>query len=168
MAKVAQFEKGKTVVFGPEGFARVEGIGEKVVLGNKVMVVDLFVLDSKMNVTVPIDRAFERGLRLVTTKAAAERSLDALASDYEEAIPWNRDGRLLKDRFAEGEIEAMVEVLASLVDTAETRKLNDGQRTLMEKVRKAYARELGAALKLDDEATAVRIDAAITKRIGEK
>jgi CarD family transcriptional regulator len=168
MAKVAQFEKGKTVVFGPEGFARVEGIGEKVVLGNKVTVVDLFVLDSKMNVTVPLDRAVERGLRLVTTKAAAERSLEALVSGYEEAIPWNRDGRLLKDRFAEGELDAMVEVLASLVDTAETRKLNDGQRTLMEKVRKAYARELAAALKLDDEATDARIDAAIEKRIAAK
>jgi RNA polymerase-interacting CarD/CdnL/TRCF family regulator len=162
MAKVAQFEKGKTVVFGPEGF------GEKVVLGNKVTVVDLFVLDSKMNVTVPLDRAVERGLRLVTTKAAAERSLEALVSGYEEAIPWNRDGRLLKDRFAEGELDAMVEVLASLVDTAETRKLNDGQRTLMEKVRKAYARELAAALKLDDEATDARIDAAIEKRIAAK
>lgn len=168
MAKVAQFEKGKTVVFGPEGFARVEGIGEKVVLGNKVTVVDLFVLDSKMNVTVPLDRAVERGLRLVTTKAAAERSLEALVSGYEEPIPWNRDGRLLKDRFAEGELDAMVEVLASLVDTAETRKLNDGQRTLMEKVRKAYARELAAALKLDDEATEARIDAAIEKRIAAK
>ena len=85
MAKMTQFEKGKTVVFGPEGFARVEGIGEKVVLGNKV-----------------------------------------------------------------------------------TRKLNDGQRTLMEKVRKAYARELAAALKLDDEATDARIDAAIEKRIAAK
>ena len=168
MAKMAQFEKGKTVVFGPEGFARVEGIGEKVVLGNKVTVVDLFVLDSKMNVTVPLDRAVERGLRLVTTKAAAERSLEALVSGCEEAIPWNRDGRLLKDRFAEGELDAMVEVLASLVDTAETRKLNDGQRTLMEKVRKAYARELAAALKLDDEATDARIDAAIEKRIAAK
>ena len=64
MAKVAQFEKGKTVVFGPEGFARVESIGEKVVLGNKVTVVDLFVLDSKMNVTVPLKRAVERAQRL--------------------------------------------------------------------------------------------------------
>ena len=159
MAKVAQFEKGKTVVFGPEGFARVEGLSERVMLGEKMTVVNLFVLDSKMNVTVPLDRAVERGLRLVTTKAAAERSLEALATDYEEAIPWNRDGRLLKDRFAEGELE---------VETAETRKLNDGQRTLMEKVRKAYARELAAALKLDDEATATRIDASIERRIASK
>ena len=97
-----------------------------------------------------------------------DRSLEALATDYEEAIRWNRAGRLLKDRFAEGELEAMVEVLASLVDTAETRKLNDGQRTLMEKVRKAYARELAAALKLDDEATATRIDASIERRIASK
>ena len=162
--KTAQFEKGKTVVFGPEGFARVESIGERVMLGEKVTVVNLFVLDSKMNVTVPLERAVERGLRPVTGKAAAERSLEALASDFDEALPWQRDGRLLKDRFAEGGIDAMVEVLASLVDTAEERKLNDGQRTLLEKVRKAYARELAVALKASDESTEAKIDAAIARR----
>ena len=109
--KTAQFTKGKTVVFGPEGFARVESIGERVMLGEKVTVVNLFVLDSEMNVTVPLDRAVERGLRPVTGKTAAERSLESLATDHEEAIPWHRDGRLLKDRFAEGGIDAMVEVL---------------------------------------------------------
>ena len=101
MAKAAQFEKGKTVVFGPEGFARVEGIGEREMLGKRVTVVDLFVLDSKMNVTVPLERAVERGLRPVVSKAAAERSLTRLATDRSEPLPWNRDGRLLKDRFAE-------------------------------------------------------------------
>ena len=45
--KTAQFTKGKTVVFGPEGFARVESIGERVMLGEKVTVVNLFVLDSE-------------------------------------------------------------------------------------------------------------------------
>ena len=63
MTKTAQFAKGKTVVFGPEGFARVESIGERDLLGEKVTVVNLFVLDSKMNVTVPLERAVERGLR---------------------------------------------------------------------------------------------------------
>jgi CarD family transcriptional regulator len=165
VAKVAQFEKGKTVVFGPEGFALVESIGEKVVLGNKVTVVDLFVLDSKMNVTVPLERAVERGLRHVTSKASASKSLNVLANERNEPIPWNRDGRLLKDRFAEGEISGMVEVFSSLIDTAETRKLNDGQRTLLDRVRKAYAREIGEALGLDDETTQARIDAAIATRI---
>ncbi|MBM3680428.1 MAG: hypothetical protein FJW81_03735 [Actinobacteria bacterium] len=166
MAKVAQFEKGKTVVFGPEGFARVEGIGEREMLGKRVTVVDLFVLDSKMSVTVPLERAVERGLRPVTTKAAAERSLERLASDRDEPIPWNRDGRLLKDRFAEGELEGMVEVLASLIDAQEARKLNDGQRALLDRVRKAYAREVGEALRLSEDRTAERIDAALAKRLG--
>lgn len=166
MAKVAQFEKGKTVVFGPEGFARVEGIGEREMLGKRVTVVDLFVLDSKMSVTVPLERAVERGLRPVTTKAAAERSLERLASDRDEPIPWNRDGRLLKDRFAEGELEGMVEVLASLIDAQEARKLNDGQRALLDRVRKAYAREVGEALRLSEDRTAERIDAALAKRVG--
>ena len=165
MAKTAQFEKGSTVVFGPEGFARVEGIGEKVVLGNKVTVVDLFVLDSKMNVTVPLDRALDRGLRLVTNASAAKAAVATLANTHDEPIAWNRDGRLLKDRFAEGNLDGMVQVLASLVDTAETRKLNDGQRTLMDRVRKAFAREIGAALGLDEEATDAKIDEAIATRI---
>lgn len=163
--KTAQFEKGKTVVFGPEGFARVESIGERVMLGEKVTVVNLFVLDSKMNVTVPLDRAVERGLRPVSGKAAAERSLQTLATDRSEPIPWHRDGRLLKDRFAEGGLDAMVEVLASLVDTAEERKLNDGQRTLLERTRKAYARELAVALKASDAGVEAKIDAAIAKRV---
>ena len=166
MAKVAQFEKGKTVVFGPEGFARVEGIGEREMLGKRVTVVDLFVLDSKMNVTVPLERAVERGLRPVVSKAAAERSLTRLAADRTEPLPWNRDGRLLKDRFAEGDLDGMVDVLASLVDTQEERKLNDGQRALLDKVRKAYAREVGEALRLSEEKTEARIDAAIAERTG--
>jgi len=166
MAKVAQFEKGKTVVFGPEGFARVEGIGEREMLGKRVTVVDLFVLDSKMNVTVPLERAVERGLRPVVSKAAAERSLTRLATDRSEPLPWNRDGRLLKDRFAEGDLDGMVDVLASLVDTQEERKLNDGQRALLDKVRKAYAREVGEALRLSEEKTEARIDAAIAERTG--
>ena len=78
MAKVAQFEKGKTVVFGPEGFARVESIGEKVVLGNKVTVVDLFVLDSKMNVTVPLDRAGRRPGREVRREDTAQPAVGEL------------------------------------------------------------------------------------------
>ncbi len=164
MAKTTQFAKGKTVVFGPEGFARVESIGERVMLGEKVTVVNLFVLDSKMNVTVPLERAVERGLRPVTGKAAAERSLESLTRDHGEPIPWQRDGRLLKTRFAEGGIDAMVEVLASLVDTAQERKLNDSQRALYDKVRSAYARELAAALKVSDEAADARIETAIAKR----
>ena len=60
----------------------------------------------------------------------------------------------------------MVEVLASLIDTQEERKLNDGQRALLDKVRKAYAREVGEALRLSEDRTAERIDAAIAKRVG--
>lgn len=166
MTRMAQFENGETVVFGPEGFARIEAIGERKLLGRQMTVVDLFVLDSKMNVTVPLDRAFERGLRPVTSAALAKASLLTLATRTGEPIPWNRDGRLLKDRFAEGEIGGMVDVIASLIDTQETRKLNDGQRTLLDRARKAYLREVGAALGLDEDATNARIDVAITTRIG--
>lgn len=60
----------------------------------------------------------------------------------------------------------MVEVLASIEDTAQTRKLNDGQRTLQERVRKALTRELCAALDADEDVVSTRIDEALAQRHG--
>jgi CarD family transcriptional regulator len=167
LAPVAKFEVGRTVVFGSEGFARIEAYQERDLLGETVKVVDLFVLDTNMKVSVPLDRAVERGLRPIVTRKAADAALAELGEVRGEPLPWNRDGRILKDRFAEGGVDAMVEVLASIEDTAQTRKLNDGQRTLQERVRKALTRELAAALDLDDEAVGERIDAALARRHGD-
>lgn len=166
MAPVAEFEVGKTVVFGAEGFARVEAYQERELLGERVRVVDLFVIDTSMRVSVPVERAVERGLRPIASRKAAEAALTELATAGAEPLPWNRDGRILKDRFAEGGVDAMVEVLSSIEDTAQTRKLNDGQRTLQERVRKALTRELCAALDADEETVSTRIDEALAARHG--
>ena len=166
MAPVAEFEVGKTVVFGAEGFARVEAYQERELLGERVRVVDLFVIDTSMRVSVPVERAVERGLRPIVTRKAAGAALVELATPGAEPLAWNRDGRILKDRFAEGGVDAMVEVLASIEDTAQTRKLNDGQRTLQERVRKALTRELCTALDADEDVVSTRIDEALAQRHG--
>ena len=64
-SSAVSLEVGEIVVYGPEGFARVDGVEEREILGKAVEVVDLFVMDSNMRVSVPIDRALERGLRPV-------------------------------------------------------------------------------------------------------
>ena len=115
-SSAVSLEVGEIVVYGPEGFARVDGCEEREILGKTVTVVDLFVMDSSMRVSVPLDRALERGLRPVASVDDAEGALEALASRFDAPIPWNRDGRLVKDRYAEGDLEAMVEVISTLVD----------------------------------------------------
>ena len=117
-----------------------------------------------MRVSVPIDRALERGLRPVSSTEEAEGALETLASHFDTPIPWNRDGRLVKDRYAEGNLEAMVEVISTLLDVESVRRLNDGQRNLLDRARKAFSREIGAALGVDAEDAEVRIDAAAALR----
>jgi CarD family transcriptional regulator len=163
-SSAVSLEVGEIVVYGPEGFARVDAVEEREILGKPVEVVDLFVMDSNMRVSVPIDRALERGLRPVASTEEAEGALETLASHFDTPIPWNRDGRLVKDRYAEGNLDAMVEVISTLLDVECARRLNDGQRNLLDRARKAFSREIGAALGVDTEDAEVRIDAAAAQR----
>jgi CarD family transcriptional regulator len=163
-SSAVSLEVGEIVVYGPEGFARVDGCEEREILGKTVTVVDLFVMDSSMRVSVPLDRALERGLRPVASLDEAEAALETVATRFDTPIPWNRDGRLVKDRYAEGDLDAMVEVICTLVDVEAVRRLNDGQRNLLDKARKAFAREIGAALGSDATEADVRIDAAVAAR----
>jgi CarD family transcriptional regulator len=163
-SSAVSLEVGEIVVYGPEGFARVDGVEEREILGKPVEVVDLFVMDANMRVSVPIDRALERGLRPVSTVEEAETALEVLASRFDTPIPWNRDGRLVKDRYAEGDLDAMVEVISTLLDVESARRLNDGQRNLLDRARKAFSREIGAALGIDPADAEVRIDTAAAQR----
>lgn len=156
---------GEIVVYGSEGFARVDGLSEREVLGRTVTVLDLFVLDSSMTVSVPLERAQERGLRPVATLEEAETALDTIATPGTgRQMPWNRDGRMLKERFAEGNIDATVDVLCSLVDAESAKRLNDGQKNLLDKARKAFCREIAASLDVDREVAEARLDASVDRR----
>src|SRR4051794_31462092 len=48
LTSAATFEVGEVMVFGSEGFARVEAVGEKVALGRTAIFVDLYVFDANM------------------------------------------------------------------------------------------------------------------------
>jgi CarD family transcriptional regulator len=165
VASIVAPEVGEVVVFGSEGFARVESIDEQEVLGRATTLLKLFVFDSSMTVSVPLQRARERGLRPVATPDEAEAVLDALATGRWTSIPWNRDGRLVKERYAVGDLESVVDVIGSIVEVAATKRLNDAQRTLHERARRSLAREIATALDLEQSAAESRIDEAVEPRL---
>jgi CarD family transcriptional regulator len=165
VASIVAPEVGEVVVFGSEGFARVEGLEEQEVLGRATTLLKLYVFDSSMTVSVPLQRARERGLRPVATPDEAEGVLDALATGRWTSIPWNRDGRLVKDRYAVGDLESVVDVIGSIVEVAATKRLNDAQRTLHERARRSLAREIATALDLEQSVAESRIDEAVEPRL---
>jgi CarD family transcriptional regulator len=161
LTSAATFEVGEVMVFGSEGFARVEAVGEKAALGRTLVFIDLFVFDANMRVSVPVERALERGLRPIAGADEIEGVLDSLQEARWTSIPWNRDGRLVKERYAEGGLEAILDTLGSLVELAGTKKLNDAQRTLLDRARRALVLETSAALGIDEAEAGERVDALL-------
>jgi CarD family transcriptional regulator len=157
-------EIGEVVVFGAEGFARVEASSEKLVLGRTATFLDLFVFDSTMRVSVPLERAIERGMRPVSSAEDMEVVLDKIANKRWESIPWNRDGRLVKERYAIGDLEAVLDVTGSLLEVAATKRLNDAQRTLLDRARRALTQETAAAFGISEEDAAERVETAMGER----
>lgn len=164
MASVVIPEVGETVVFGSEGFARVEATANRDLLGEEVLFLDLYVLDSSMRVSVPHGRALDRGLRSVASADEIEGMLRDLSERETTTIAWNRDGRLVKDRWAEGSLAACGDVLGSLVDVLAVKRLNDAQRTLSDKARRSFIREAAVALEVDETEAERQLDDAIERR----
>jgi CarD family transcriptional regulator len=154
-------EVGETVIFGAEGFARVEAVGEKVVLGQSALFIELFVFDANMRVSVPLTRAYERGMRVVSSPEELDAALEAIVARRYLQIAWNRDGRLVKERYAEGDLEAIVDTIGNLLEVAAQKRLNDAQRTLLDRARRALSLEIAAAFGIDEEEATQRVDAVL-------
>jgi CarD family transcriptional regulator len=157
-------EIGEILIFGSEGFARVEAVGERAVLGRTTLFLDLFVVDSNMRVSVPIERAIERGLRPISSADEMDVALENLSAARWQSIPWNRDGRLVKDRYAEGNLEATIDVTGSLIEVSQVKRLNDAQRTLFDRARRALVLETASAFGIEEQEASERVATAIGER----
>jgi RNA polymerase-interacting CarD/CdnL/TRCF family regulator len=156
------------VIFGSEGFARVEGIGEKVVLGQSADFIELFVFDANMRVSVPLTRAYERGMRLISTTDELDAALESILAGRYQQIPWNRDGRLVKERYVDGDLESIIDTIGNLIEVAGTKKLNDAQRTLLDRARRALSLEVASAFGLDEDEATQRVDAVLDEATGAR
>ncbi len=161
MASAVTPEVGEIVIFGAEGFARVEALGEKIVLGQSALFIELFVVDANMRVSVPITRAYERGMRMISSTEELDNALDCILTGRYQQIAWNRDGRLVKERYAEGDLEAIIDTIGNLLEVAAVKKLNDAQRTLLDRARRALSLEVASAFGLDEEEATQRVDAVL-------
>ncbi len=66
-------------------------------------------------------------------------------------LTWDKQLKRLKERFGSGDLDGIVDVLATLVDADARRPLNHSQRMLRDKAEEAFITEIGAALELSPE-----------------
>ena len=68
MPTLTDHEVGGLVVLGHDGVARIEEITEATIDGQPTTLLKLTVLSARMTVTIPLERAQERGLRQSSTR----------------------------------------------------------------------------------------------------
>ena len=163
---------GDLVVLGHDGVARIEDITETTVDGSTTTLLKLTVLSARMSVTIPLERAQQRGLRPVADAAEAAQALDRLAGEagmeMVSGLTWDKQLKRLKERFGAGDLDGIVDVLATLVDADARRPLNHSQRMLRDKAEEAFITEIGAALNLEPEEAAQRVQDVLDSRVSSR
>jgi len=66
-------------------------------------------------------------------------------------LTWDKQLKRLKERFGTGDLDGIVDVLATLVDADNWRPLNHSQRVLRDKAEESFTAEIAASLGLDPD-----------------
>jgi RNA polymerase-interacting CarD/CdnL/TRCF family regulator len=160
---------GDLVVLGHDGVARIEDISEVTLNGSTSTMLKLTVLSARMSVTIPLDRALQRGLRPVARESEALAALERLTHDagmeLVSGLTWDKQLKRLKERFGAGDLDGIVDVLATLVDADARRPLNHSQRMLRDKAEEAFITEIGAALGLEQDEAVERVQEVLEARV---
>jgi CarD family transcriptional regulator len=163
---------GDLVVLGHDGVARIEAITETETPSGPATLLKLHVLSQRMTVTIPLERALERGLRAVAEPAVAQNALDRLQTEAGmetmSGLTWDKQLKRLKERFGTGDLDGIVDVLATLVDADARRPLNHSQRMLRDKAEEALVTEVAATFTLDDEDARRRVQDVLDARLARE
>src|SRR4051795_9942802 len=163
---------GDLVVLGHDGVARIEDITEATIDGTSSTLLKLTVISARMSVTIPLERAQQRGLRRVADPAEAVTALDRLQTEAGmELVPgltWDKQLKRLRERFGCGDLDGIVDVLATLVDADARRPLNHSQRMLRDKAEEAFVTEIGASLSLDDSEAQAKVQEVLDARLAAR
>ena len=169
MPTLTDYSVGDLVVLGHDGVARIEDISSVEIDGETATMLKLTVLSARMTVTIPLERALDRGLRAVADPATAQIALEKLGTEpgmeLVAGLTWDKQLKRLKERFGSGDLDGIVDVLATLVDADARRPLNHSQRMLRDKAEEAFITEIGAALELSPEDAQEKVGGILASRI---
>ncbi len=169
MPTLTDYSVGDLVVLGHDGVARIEDISSVDIDGETATMLKLTVLSARMTVTIPLERALDRGLRAVADPATAQIALDKLGTEpgmeLVAGLTWDKQLKRLKERFGTGDLDGIVDVLATLVDADNRRPLNHSQRVLRDKAEESFTAEIAASLGLDPDEAEARVNESLDARL---
>jgi len=159
-------------VLGHDGVARIDDVTEVSVNGTSATMLKLTVLSARMSVTIPLERAQQRGLRRVADPTEAAAALERLQTEagmeLVAGLTWDKQLKRLRERFGCGDLDGIVDVLATLVDADARRPLNHSQRMLRDKAEEAFVTEIAACFGLDGPDSQAKVQEVLDARLAAR
>lgn len=147
-----EFKVGEVVVYPHHGAARITDIEEREMGGEKLEFLVLKILQSDLEVRVPIKNTEMVGVRDVVGKEGLEKVFSVLReTDVEEAGNWSRRYKANQERLASGDINKVAEVVRDLWRRDQDRGLSAGEKRMLGKARQILVGELALAQPVDEE-----------------
>jgi len=142
-----QFRTGDKAVYPAHGVGEVLGIESKEISGAKQQFYILKILDTGMEIMVPLRNAEAVGLREVISSTEADEVYEILRSKElsVEGQTWNRRHREYMEKIKTGSVFEVAEVLRDLSRLRGDKDLSFGERKVLDTARSLLIKELALA-----------------------
>ena len=146
------FKVGEVVVYPHHGAARIADIEQREIGGEKLDYLVLQILQSDLEVRVPIKNTELVGVRDVVNEEGLQKVFSVLReTDVEEAGNWSRRYKANQERLASGDINKVAEVVRDLWRRDQGKGLSAGEKRMLGKARQILVGELALAEPVDEK-----------------
>ena len=147
-----EFKVGEVVVYPHHGAARIADIEQREIGGETLDYLVLQILQSDLEVRVPVKNTELVGVRDVVNEEGLQRVFSVLReTDVEEAGNWSRRYKANQERLASGDINKVAEVVRDLWRRDQGKGLSAGEKRMLGKARQILVGELALAEPVDEK-----------------
>lgn len=137
------FNIGDKVVYPRHGAGVIEGIEEKVVLGEKSKYYVIRIALGDMRVMVPIDKMEAHGIRYITCREKIDDIYSTLSGETSCMCKnWSKRYRDNETKIRNGNVFEISEIVRNLTAIDREKKLSTGEKRMLESARQLLVSEL--------------------------
>jgi len=159
------FSIGDYAVYPAHGVGRIEAVETKSIMDEKMEFLVINIIDTGMNVLVPVRNINNVGLRQVIKSSRVKDVYDVLKEKKRSVMgpTWNRRYREYMEKIKSGSVFEIAEVLRDLIVLKREKELSFGERKMLDTAKTLLIKELALAKGVNEK----KIEAEMLKIFSE-
>jgi CarD family transcriptional regulator len=148
MSKSKTFQVDQKIVYPSQGVGVIKSIIQKKFKDSKIPYYVIYLEVTDMTIMVPVDKAFDLGIRPTVSRDEATKALELIGEDY-EPIPsdWKMRYQMNLELLKKGSIRDIASIVRSLYHRSKVKELPILERKLYDSALKLLEDEISISLR---------------------